>query len=141
MTEALGRRWLKYLFKTTNILIQPIESGTTGLGIPDLFIRTERSECWVELKQTRNIKKGIRIDFRPGQLPWIMNYHKLGGRVFLFLFVKTDDDEVILHVIKGNAIKSYYANYGELIGASLLSQKLMDVSRDTMLSILRDLSQ
>jgi hypothetical protein len=62
------------------ILVQRIESGETGRGIPDLYIRTQKREIWIELKNS--YKQSIfdskwKIGWRPGQQAWSLRYKKV----------------------------------------------------------------
>lgn len=57
--------------------LQRIESGLTGLGIPDLNYCHAGREGWVELKQT----KGWVVGIRPDQVGWIERRVRHGGRV------------------------------------------------------------
>ena len=87
MTEADGRRWLKAKLARCAVKFQPIESGGTGFGIPDIYARTRQHECWIELKIGKYIGMGVRTKFRPGQLLWIRDYASFGARIKLLLFV------------------------------------------------------
>jgi len=86
---------LRILFVRNKCLVQRIESGTTGLGIPDIFFRTNDSEGWIELKEIFWPSKettSIKIPFRPGQYPWLKQYTSLNGKAFLIcsLYGKTN---------------------------------------------------
>jgi len=70
--------------------IQLIESGGTGLGIPDIFIRTLNNDVWIEAKRIVWPKRDnteITIPFQPGQFGWIREYIKLDGKCFLAVIV------------------------------------------------------
>ncbi len=91
MTEALIRRWLIKLLKPYPIKLQPIESGGTGLGIPDLYFRTERRGGWIELKVGKiNAEGKMKLRWEPGQLNWIKEHAELNGKTFLFIGVEPD---------------------------------------------------
>lgn len=78
--ESNFRGALGQAIRATHNIAQPIESGTTGLGIPDMFIRTSRMSAWVELKNERYaIRYPYYVAFRPGQAAWLERYYKLGG--------------------------------------------------------------
>jgi hypothetical protein len=88
--SAIYKRLIEIPRKTGNdLLIQKIESGGTGLGIPDIFIRTMNKDIWMECKQITWPKRSneIKIPFQPGQLKWISNYIRLGGTAFLAVLV------------------------------------------------------
>ena len=86
--ESDFRGALGQAIRATHNIAQPIESGTTGLGIPDMFIRTSKTSAWLELK---NLKYGLQfpfvVPFRPGQAAWLERYYKLGGLSILGIAV------------------------------------------------------
>lgn len=58
---------------------QRIESGETGAGIPDLYIRFKFTECWVELKNHKYLSvkdKSWTIRWRKGQQAWALKYRQ-----------------------------------------------------------------
>lgn len=60
---------------------QRIESGLTGLGIPDVNGCSKGHEVWIELKGTSGWKPYIR----PEQIGWAERRARSGGKVFLFV--------------------------------------------------------
>ena len=58
---------------------QAIESGTTGLGIPDLNGCVGGVEFWIEMKATTS----WRLRISPQQVGWAERRARSGGRVFL----------------------------------------------------------
>ena len=56
MTESEGYAWLRRKLKTEVVMLQRIESGSTGLGIPDIFYATNTKHGWIELKSMPSIK-------------------------------------------------------------------------------------
>lgn len=58
---------------------QSIETGGTGLGVPDSNYCTDGAEGWVEFKQT----DGWTVDLRPEQVSWILTRSERGGTVFV----------------------------------------------------------
>lgn len=96
----------------TKCMIQKIESGGTGLGIPDLFFRTLKQDGWIELKRIKwpsTNSTEIKIPFEPGQFSWIKTYRELGGKVFLMCLVnsKTENDKSVFIFIGENIFKEY----------------------------------
>lgn len=72
---------LRQLF-TDNIPMahwQSIESGLTGLGIPDSNACYSGSEWWVEYKWTPE----WACTLKPEQVGWLMRRSRAGGRVFV----------------------------------------------------------
>ena len=61
---------------------QPIESGSTARGIPDLYYSSLSVDIrgWVELKNEDHLpKRGpYRVKYRPGQYSWLTRYVKQG---------------------------------------------------------------
>lgn len=99
MIETTMYSKLKLIFKKTNSLFQRIESGTTGLGIPDAFFRTKESEGWIELKEiTWPYKEHtiIKIPFRPGQYPWLIKYSQLNGNSFLICSIRGREQNIYM---------------------------------------------
>jgi len=89
---------LRILFVRNKCLIQRIESGMTGLGIPDVFFRTKASDGWMELKEVSwPIRETtlIKIPFRPGQYPWIKQYSLLCGNMFLICSIRGETNVYI----------------------------------------------
>jgi len=91
MTETQGRQWFRKLMEpyiTGKLLkFQPIESPSTGLGIPDWWFKTVDTEGWIEEKTVRPVNEnGVKIDWRPGQFRWMRDYVRLHGLGFLFVF-------------------------------------------------------
>ena len=58
---------------------QAIETGSTGLGIPDLNGVISGVELWIELK----LATAIAVDVRPEQVAWIERRVRAGGRAFI----------------------------------------------------------
>lgn len=72
--------------KQIGLLAQPIESGETGLGIPDMYIRTGEVSAWMELKFRRfPLHYPFEVPFRPGQAAWLERNYKLGGTSLLMI--------------------------------------------------------
>lgn len=124
------------------IKIQPIESGGTGLGIPDMFIRTERNDLWAEAKRIilkSKIISKISIPYQPGQYSWLKSYYKLGGHAFLFCLVidtfglnniyKSIHSNKV-HIFKDKNIKETYS-YKEFttLPSLILNYKMFDFDR------------
>lgn len=72
---------LRALFKKhmPYVDFQPIETGGTGLGIPDTNGCFNGVECWIEFKQT----EAWNVTVRPGQVGWAERRLRHGGRVYL----------------------------------------------------------
>ena len=77
--EQSFRVWLCNLIEKTGGYAQPIESNSTGLGIPDIHILTpmKKRPVWVECKCMKDIDD--EIPFEPGQANWLFEYATSGG--------------------------------------------------------------
>lgn len=58
---------------------QAVETGGTGLGIPDSNFCCDGVEGWVEFKRTTAWSVGMR----PEQIGWHRTRHERGGRTFI----------------------------------------------------------
>lgn len=66
--------------------VQPIESGTTASGIPDLYLAFEWGySCWVELKAMQGVSwpAARKVGFRPGQRAWLSRHARTGNHSFV----------------------------------------------------------
>lgn len=87
MTEKNWSDRLSKLLTDSGCFVQRIESGSTGRGIPDMFVVTPKCvPIWIENKvihPTRNdirklesgIECKVKIPWRPGQLAWHDKIH------------------------------------------------------------------
>ena len=80
--------------------VQRIETGGTGLGIPDVNMCHGGYECWVELK----IVKGKKVLLDTQQVVWHYQRTRSGGRTFILARDKYDK------VRKGKADTLYLWN-------------------------------
>jgi hypothetical protein len=89
------------VLKTKYPLVQRIESGETGRGIPDIYCRLKRTEVWLELKNDyrQSIKQQVfTFKWRPGQPGWHYRYYRVCPRgVFTVMAVK---DGYVMYRIK-----------------------------------------
>lgn len=58
---------------------QAVETGGTGLGIPDSNFCCDFTEGWIEYKQT----EGWSVGLRPEQIGWIHRRWRAGGKVWV----------------------------------------------------------
>jgi hypothetical protein len=81
------------LLSDNNIFHQRIESGETGRGIPDIYIRTKTKEYWVELKNSKRssiYNKQWTIPWRKGQQAWATKYKQMTGHMTFTLCAMND---------------------------------------------------
>ena len=124
MTETKVRHALVEKLRSANCVAQPIESGVTGVGIPDLFVRTCKVDCWCEVKIAKPNKDWtwVRINWRPGQLRWIGEYVAHGGKVLLAVGFESKQGEALalfeypnfLQVYAGDDFSGLARKVGEL---------------------------
>jgi len=124
--ESDVRKALVHGARSMGLQAQAIESGTTGLGIPDIYVRTRRSSAWIELKRVRSrIKCPMHVPFKPGQYEWLSQHWQLGGTSVLV--VAFDD---CLCVLRDEQIEREYATLDDLtrglVQASLNVRELVN---------------
>lgn len=100
----------------SSIFLQRIESGSTSLGIPDVYFATNNHVVggWIENKEIEKLPKlsyaPVRIPFQMGQMAWIKRHLKYNDHVYLSVYVKS---EVSYFILKGANIKEVYENVAE----------------------------
>jgi hypothetical protein len=74
--------------KEKGVMMQRIETGTTGVGVPDLYIVTPQGCVWVELKNAPRYSADYssasgyyKIAWRPGQQVWMASHYRISGRL------------------------------------------------------------
>jgi hypothetical protein len=84
-TESRFRNVWSQILRNEEFEIQPIESGSTGNGVPDAYFSSYKYNMkgWIELKNMDELKDMNRIDFRPGQLSWLKRFYKAGSMCVL----------------------------------------------------------
>lgn len=116
VTEQFMRKELiKHFDRNANIT--PIETGQTMRGVPDLHIRSNSCDWFVELKQVKAPAKDstpIRVPFRAGQLSWMEAHERKGGHCALIVYLAF---EYFIVVSVWN-MRMVYANKAELIELS-----------------------
>ncbi len=65
---------------------QRIETGSTGLGIPDVNLCFKGQEIWIELK----VVQGYKIDISPQQVAWHFRRWRAGGTTYIMARDKVD---------------------------------------------------
>lgn len=75
-TEAEFVRYLSGKLKKEHADVQRLESHTTGVGIPDMFIQGYGEDLFVEVKNVPNktLNDSFKIPWRPGQIAWFYRY-------------------------------------------------------------------
>lgn len=95
--QAFSKSFLTMIKKHCGI-VQRIESGTTGRGIPDIYCRFQSVEQWIELKNDnrQSIYNAVyEIHWRPGQRGWHYEYYTVSGRVVLTICAMRDGYVVV----------------------------------------------
>lgn len=72
-TEAKFYDWLR---NKVHLVYTRIESHGTGNGIPDIYATGNKHDVWIELKNDKTLQKknNVRVQWRPGQQAWMVNY-------------------------------------------------------------------
>lgn len=84
--ESAFRSALVKELRALGCFVQPVESGTTAAGVPDLYLAFDwRYSCWVELKAMPAVEwPSVRkVQFRPGQRSWLERHARTGGHSFV----------------------------------------------------------
>lgn len=76
--ETAYRADLAAGFRRIGVLAQPIETGGTGDGVPDLFIACGKA-VWIEVKKGALNGNKINVTYRPGQKKWLQENAAQGG--------------------------------------------------------------
>lgn len=87
--EAAYRAWYVKRCYANGAHAQPIESNSTGTGIPDLYGMTAPGHMsyWMEFKIMSDIES--TIPFEPGQLNWLYIHAQMGGHSFVNVLIGT----------------------------------------------------
>src|SRR4051812_3673712 len=95
MSESDFNKKFRQAMTVRGLRMHRIESHGTAPGIPDnFFISIGTGTCgWIEVKQAREGESPKKIDYRPGQVPWLIQYTKDGGRC-----------GTVLHIPAGNIV-------------------------------------
>lgn len=102
--ESNLRGTMTRVLRAMGYIAQPIESGETGLGIPDLYVRTSKASAWIELKNFRYaLVYPVHVPFRPKQKEWLEDHSALGGMSVLVI-----SEPKGVHVFVGSYIKKVY---------------------------------
>lgn len=90
---AFSRALVLNLKRHKHLLVQRIESGETGRGIPDLYLHTKRREVWMELKNKPYdsvYDNTWKIPWRPGQQAWMLRYKRITGKLCITVVALKD---------------------------------------------------
>ena len=77
MRESEFAKQFMGILKREHVDCTRIESGTTVVGIPDLFIQGGGDDLFIELKVCNNSihDNFIKVPWRPGQQAWLRTYY------------------------------------------------------------------
>jgi hypothetical protein len=103
---------------------QDIESGLTGLGIPDTFFASKRHAVsgWIEYKIIReSLQDCIKIPYRPGQFAWLTLYSMMGVLCILAI-----ECELGWAFFKNEGIKKWYSR--EELASAILTEPFEIIS-------------
>jgi hypothetical protein len=89
--------------KKSHAFVQRIESGITGVGIPDIYVRWKEWEAWIELKQMNYYSIYDNdiwtIPWRKGQRAWATAYYKISG-MYTYTAVILKDGYIVIPMNK-----------------------------------------
>ena len=113
--------------KKEGMQCERVESHSTGLGFPDVYVQGRGFDCWLELKNCKTasiMQDKIRVDWRPGQQPWYERYYAAhrGERNVVTLMSCIDGVIVIPNYLlyPGNIVEQpFYLNWKEFKKYSL----------------------
>lgn len=87
MQETDFSKRLRSCLSRFNLMVDKIETGETGRGVPDLHVFSERKGTyWIELKVCDN-KEKLHIGLRPDQAVWLERYTRWGGRSYIAVYM------------------------------------------------------
>lgn len=102
MKEADFSRSLSGRLAKEHIMVTRIESHGTGNGIPDMFVCGRGLDTWLELKADDKYSitdKVIKVDWRPGQQAWALEYFRKHTTKNCLTLVKVSDGIFIIPMI------------------------------------------
>lgn len=122
-SEACFTVALVSLFRSRGYMVQRIESGETGVGIPDIYAVRCGKHYWIEDKNmpTEDTPTdSFKVDWRPGQQAWARAYLQYSGEhsYTVVAFKKTIAIIPMVKVFRGNIVQygeySIHANIGDV---------------------------
>lgn len=85
--EAAFSRALSDALRKQGAIVTRIETGMTSQGVPDMFVQFADDDIWLELKNMPSLvmadildKGFVKVQWRPGQQAWAMNYYRKHDR-------------------------------------------------------------
>ena len=109
-------------------LVQRIETGSTGVGVPDIYAVGSCGEQWFELKNAPKqsiTQKMFTVDWRRGQQNWARLYKNACKKCVVTIMACSDGFVIIdmFNVFKDNKVKEYeYSTIKDLEGVLSLWQ-------------------
>lgn len=86
----IARGLVKARRSGTRLHWQRIEN-LTGDGVPDTYLCVDGISWWLELKRGVQLTNGaIRVDYRPRQVPWLLDELRAGGQAGVLVQVGKD---------------------------------------------------
>lgn len=132
---------INFRFDDRELSMQRIESGGTGLGIPDVFYSTKNRSGWIEMKRIKYVPRKstefIDIPFRAGQYPWIRKYLPMDSPVHLFVVVCYGPYEGNVFVFEKENVRPTYSKK-DFIAMNSLMFDLREVPKLKLLNILNN---
>jgi len=85
-----------------------IETGSTELGVPDVFVQGHGGDVWLELKSESVHIKGkekVKVHWRKGQLAWALVYNKIHHNKCTYTIARFEDGVLIIPMTCTNILK------------------------------------
>lgn len=89
MSESkFNQLFRKNLETASGIKTYRFESHSTAPGSPDNhYITRDGITGWIEMKEEQDSMYPSAVNFRPAQVPWLIDYERRGGRCFVAVHV------------------------------------------------------
>lgn len=92
-TESDFKQAVVNLLKKEGCCVTCVETGRTGVGVPDLFVQSGKNvDWWIELKNEKDVSVNdtqFKIHWRPGQQGWYNIYALYHRNDDVFRYVVT----------------------------------------------------
>lgn len=108
-SEAAFSSALVSLLRSKGYMVQRIESGETGVGIPDIYALKDGRHYWIETKNLpyQELLGGtFKVSWRKGQQAWAQAYRIASGKVSYTVCALKKTIAIIpmVNVFRGNIV-------------------------------------
>ncbi len=104
------------------------------VGTPDVYFAHDGVCGWLELKCMRveRCKGEVKIQFRPGQYPWLRTHWKHGGLSVLGIWGAD-----AFYFLVNSSIRPSYENYRTLVQKAIVLEELKIGSGSELIELIR----